>query len=765
MKKFLFSFLLAAGLCVVAFRPGADSLLDKLIAQLQAHNQMRPQEKLFLHLDRPQYMVGDTIRAQAYLTDRNNQPRELSKLIHVQLENARGIVVRQWQLPVKEGFATASLPVPEDLSGGLYRLRAFTQWMRNFDERAFFSAYLPIQDAKASHSFSLQKTTKPVQFFPEGGPLVRKLLSRIAVRTQDASGKPTSMQGRVINDEGTVISRFATSKNGLGEFELEPQFGEDYAVVFEGMEERFPLKNIKSQGTVMRVDNSDTSRITVLVQSNEPMMNAIARQGLLVVYAQGSIIYAAECVLGSKRFVANFPRKDLPVGLAQLVLFNGKGEWVAKRNIFTNPKKLQASVETDQETYAPRDPVKIQLKLANTLSGQFSISVRKKYPYPHSSLLSLSQQIEQISLFGEKMPMPDRENEIDQWMMGTDLLHVDWDEIMEESMARPEFLAQQGPLLRGQVWHHVQPEPHCNLTAFVGEHHFSYKITTDAEGKFDVPVVDYEGEATLLFVPESEEKNLTVVLDRQSATSFDVQQRLFEPEEKSYWQQQAIRLEACHDYATEQKKEALQRFYRICDLVVKPEDYVPLPNMAEVFREIVPTVQVQGRPGNYSLHVIPDDEIGPFDEEPLLLIDGWATFDPRDLLSLAPEEVDRIEVLHDSTSFKRLGPIGMHGVIAVYTRSRDFRADRQGLVFDRVPGIHRGTAFHSLAYPTVAARKSTFPDFRSTAYWNPKVSLNPAGKTEIEFYLGDDLGLFEIDVQGLTHEGLPFSMRKVFEVK
>lgn len=757
-------------LALLAFTPTEDSLLKELMAKLERYTQKRPLEKIYLHLNRPAYMAGDTIWAQAYLTNGGNQPWELSKLIQIQLENNRGIPVKRWQLLVNDGFAPASLAIPAGLDAGLYRLTAFTQWMRNTGEMAFFNIHIPIQSqSKRKHHFEDQHDPEYLVLNPEGGNIVRKLLNRVAVRATDKEGKPAALQVKLMNSQGEEVSVFSTTSNGLGEFEFEPQYGASY---FLSIPERspIPIEGILDHGNVMRVDNSEAERITVLVQSNEPMIDAKTAEGLLVIYANGAIYYAAECLLGTKRFIANFPKKDLPGGVSQVVLFDGNGNAISQRNIFIPIPSSGFSLQSDQTTYQPRQLVKLSLDISNSAlksqSGQFSISVHKKQGQQVNKRLSIAQHLHQQFELGESMPSSASAAEIDQWMIGTRIQHLDWSQILQDSLPRPTFLAEKGPFLRGRVWRNVRPEANCKLDAFVGEHHYFYEITSDAEGFFDVPVVDYKGEATLFFVPEQDAEELTVVLDQHIGSSFLPDKKALNPQSETYWKQQAIRLEAEDDYSPRTKKESnpAQRFYRVADLVIHPDDYIPLPNMAEVFREIVPSVQVKGRPGNHQLRVVPDDGIVSFDQAPLLLIDGWPTYDPIRLFSLAPEEVDRIEVLHTYARMQRLGTVGRYGVIVVYTRNGDFNAGRQQLIFEGVPGIHEAKSFQRPVYLTKEARANKEPDLRSTAYWNPSKKLGSGGKTEIVFYLGDDQGEFEVEVQGITKEGEAFTATHSFKV-
>ena len=60
-KRSLLTFLFVTVLGFLAFVPKDDDPLDKLVAALQKWTETNPQEKVYLHMDKPYYALGDTI--------------------------------------------------------------------------------------------------------------------------------------------------------------------------------------------------------------------------------------------------------------------------------------------------------------------------------------------------------------------------------------------------------------------------------------------------------------------------------------------------------------------------------------------------------------------------------------------------------------------------------------------------------------------------------------------------------------------------------
>ena len=165
----------------------ADTVLNHIITKTTKLYANHPNEKVYLHFDKPYYAVGDTIWFKAYLTIDLHQPSALSKIIYVDVLNSRDSVMNSLQLQVKNGVAWSDIPLSQyNYSKGNYHIIAYTNWMNNNDPAYFFSKTITIGDAinnKLSTQINLtgsftgkqQKVTAQVAFKNDQGvPLADK---------------------------------------------------------------------------------------------------------------------------------------------------------------------------------------------------------------------------------------------------------------------------------------------------------------------------------------------------------------------------------------------------------------------------------------------------------------------------------------------------------------------------------------------------------------------------------------------------------------
>jgi uncharacterized protein YfaS (alpha-2-macroglobulin family) len=62
----------------------------------------------------------------------------LSKIVSVEIIDPSGIVVNKRKLQVLNGYAKGNFYFPEDVKGGIYKLRVYTNYMQNEVGKNYF---------------------------------------------------------------------------------------------------------------------------------------------------------------------------------------------------------------------------------------------------------------------------------------------------------------------------------------------------------------------------------------------------------------------------------------------------------------------------------------------------------------------------------------------------------------------------------------------------------------------------------------------------
>jgi hypothetical protein len=131
--------LIGSAMLLFAFTPHDTDRLVRIVTVLQKWTDTIPQEKVYLQTDKPYYALGDTIWFKGYVTiGSRHQLSALSGALYVELITEKDSIIRSLKLPITSGMVMGDFTLGDDFKEGSYRLRAYTQWMRNAGEEYFF---------------------------------------------------------------------------------------------------------------------------------------------------------------------------------------------------------------------------------------------------------------------------------------------------------------------------------------------------------------------------------------------------------------------------------------------------------------------------------------------------------------------------------------------------------------------------------------------------------------------------------------------------
>lgn len=188
---------------------------QQIAVSVDTFNSRIPGEKIHLHFDKPYYAAGDTMWFKAYLLQASTHAfSPYSGIIYVDLINDSNKVVKRLSFPAAYGIGWGQIPLDaETVPEGGYTVYAYTTWLRNFGQDAFYRQHFMIGGSerqywlvKASHETKTVNGKQDVQ---------------LALQLSDINNNPVKQQQvivKVLADGKKVLSESVDQTNTDGVF-------------------------------------------------------------------------------------------------------------------------------------------------------------------------------------------------------------------------------------------------------------------------------------------------------------------------------------------------------------------------------------------------------------------------------------------------------------------------------------------------------------------------------------------------------------------
>lgn len=120
-----------------------QTLFVILLTCIFSYAQERVNERVYVHLDKDNYIAGEDILMKFYLVDREFSPSLLSKVGYIEISDTERPQM-QTMLALKDGYGAGKIKIPMHIPTGTYQLMGYTRYMRNEGEDAFFKRTISI---------------------------------------------------------------------------------------------------------------------------------------------------------------------------------------------------------------------------------------------------------------------------------------------------------------------------------------------------------------------------------------------------------------------------------------------------------------------------------------------------------------------------------------------------------------------------------------------------------------------------------------------
>ncbi len=880
-----------------AFIPKGDDPVDKIVSALQKWNDTNPQEKVYLHTDKPYYVVGDTIWFKGYVTiGSKHNLSALSGALYVDLITESDSLITALKLPVTAGMSKGAFVLADSsFREGNYRIRAYTQWMRNAGPAYYYDKVFSIGNsvtnpvfAKIDYEFgkdgvkpvvtavltytndrgeplanktvnydllegydmitTQKKTTDnngvlrvvlqpgksgnvfgtrihskintvdkqfitkdftvksvsastDLQFFPESGPLVNGIRTRVAFKATGSNGLGVAVKGLITDADNKTVSEFEAQNMGMGFFRFLPEAGKSYQAKVtypDGSENVVKLPTALDKGYVLSIyNNPETDTILVRINASPDLYKTAGQTANLVAQTGGNVHMATSVPINKAAVSISIPAKDLPSGIVQFTLFSTAGDPLNERIAFVqNNDLMDLKLGSDKQSYGAREKVELTLQALDDkkvpIRGDFSVSVINEAATPYdetkeNTIISHILLSSDIKGYIEKPnyyfnnPTVETKNNLDLLMMTQGYRRFAWKDIISET---PFNLPYQAEKLTSEITGKLftlSNKPVVGGKVLL----LSNKLTglpdeaiTDANGvyKFKNLLITSEIRFSLQGTTDKGGKNVEIKVDR-------LRDEMMSPNPNigDFDTDQRKTLQAAFDNSKKQEEELqkrgmLGRTQQLnevqitagkkkrafgMDLIMEghadqtirylPSD-IAYMNILEWLKFKVP---------NISFRQDNSDQCGPVEvavtrgEVMAIIVDGRkiSQCESQDFFLMDPADIARVDVVRSNQAL-----INMIGSVALsFVTKRGMGSIRTtynpNMTNINPRGFNVVREFYSPVYKN-DGNDTKVADLRSTIYWNPSVKTDAEGKAKFNFFNSDGKGTYRVTVEGINADGM-----------
>ncbi|WP_179318859.1 hypothetical protein [Winogradskyella helgolandensis] len=356
-------------------------------------------EVVYLHLNKSTYISGEPIGFTAYVLDKKSkQPSFITTNLYVSIEDKNKTVLKQKLIKVTDGVASNTFEVDSTFSSGNYKIKAYTNWMLNFDEKNYFSESIRILNPDNENDLSEKRIDNKIdaQFLPESGHLLNGVVNIIGVVIKDQLGFGIPYaKGNVVDKNNEVLTSFETNQFGIGKFQLLPEFGNHYNINITNNNKDFSFllnHKIENEGVLISL-KSLKSKVFVSLITNEKTLETIKNKKHSLMIHNGDEFNIKDIYFtDNTEITTTIEYNNVATGVNTLTLFNDNDQPIAER-LFFNYEGIHILKSHHITAKKTKDSVSLNLNFKtlnpntfNTLSVSVLPQETKSYNRHHNML-------------------------------------------------------------------------------------------------------------------------------------------------------------------------------------------------------------------------------------------------------------------------------------------------------------------------------------------------------------------------------------------
>ena len=613
-----------------------------------------------------------------------------------------------------------------------------------------------------------------LNFFPEGGSIIAGIRKLVVVSAKDINGKPIAVEGKIINNNGTVISLFSTSESGYGRFHLLSQPGNKFHAQItkpSGISQDYLLPEIKNDGISLALFKKENDTAIFKVETN---WNDEVTELKCITHSLGNIFWAGSVAIKSGGLIKVFIGNQ-PSGIYQFVVFNNHSKVLAQRLFFIDNKPSVLEVDPDNSFYSEKAKVSLNIKLKNIkksiINSNLALSVCKLDLYDTLKNVGiktssfLNPELDNLFYFSELDKKVDARDNIDILLIANSFWQFNWSKVLQVNPDAAEYITKDG--LSGLVLDKKgEPVSEANVAAVNPATLKLFQTTSDKFGWFNIPTIDL-GYDELSYSPTAVTKDGNKKANVYLVNKFEEELKLLartnpyfiNPVYNYFGDSSGLKkiddLLVTQSFLEIRNRERSKLHARMSDQR-KKELLSPSKSLLEVIQELKPYKIVNNKImfAGYNNSILAQTG-ARFVIDHVLMSDDISIAN-----SINVADIENINIITDPNEILRYTPFA-NGIVEITTKTGG-----QSEVSVKFNSNKRSYYKLSRKYsgPEYSQSKTTVADNRTTLIWEPSVIFNNNGETTITYYNSDVKGNFIGTLEGFVN-GEPVSASFRYDVK
>lgn len=663
----------------------------------------------------------------------------------------------------------------------------------------FLEMTYEVGEEKVSSLIGLN-TEKPqplVEFYPEGGDLVKGLRSKVAFRAVDKYKRIVNITGE-LQEDGVKLYDVQSLHDGMGFFVLAPKEGKKYTLKYsiEGSDEVLvqDLPQAKEEGVVIQSRTLDNNGVYLSIYRKDKKANDY----YVLVQGRQQVLMSMALQIPANKAATKIrlPWSNLVSGVNRITLFDSKQRPIAERLVFVNKHDFSANahIKANKKSYKKRDKVQLSLTLEDStgrpMSGHLSATVVDKQAFTPEHFKS---GIQNYCLLQSDLSNPTKaaynylESNpfnmalLDLLMMTDGWRRFTWKDVVATASETDLPEREEGITVKGKmksVW--GKPLKNGNIMLMEGGNMTNFVFSsTNREGEFELKNLYLLDTVTYLLQGTKKRGSSHVMVELDTAKALPSYlfpkwspNKIALPEEfiaktdKIYQVDTTykvgfdtrlldeLEIVGSRDDIEDERKDPM---LSVADNTYQADDFVGINSARALIERVLPGVVFRTDDVIVEDAVTGDQSVSPsgMGEQPYyrselvgVSLDGLLMDFEMFSSSFMAGAIEKVEV------YKNAMLSEANVIVAVYTKDGSGMQPEASLGLNLVKnlGFYTEKQFPAMDY---SERKPIHikPDYRTRLAWKPWIVMNKEGKTQFDFYTADEKSEYMVIIEGVAENG------------